>query len=107
MFLRSSDIFQPRKSVRSSLHRASIVPDPKSRTLAYNVHSLCMHPPVAPEYTTQTIRHRWPVLCPNLPESRQYLSQTLLAEHLLLREKSVAWPDSTVTLACRSIHIFH
>src|SRR5262249_13454144 len=56
MFLQASDIFQPRNSVPISLHRVSIAPGPKRRTLARNVHSLCMHPPVTPKHTTQTIR---------------------------------------------------
>src|SRR6266404_4354584 len=40
-----------------------------------NVHSLCMHPPLARESTSQIARIRWPVLFPNLLESRLYFSQ--------------------------------
>src|SRR5262249_15128723 len=105
MFLRASDIFRPRKSVRSSLHRASIAPPLKSQTLARNVHSLYMHPPVTPEYTIQIIRRPWPVLLPNLLESRQYLSQTRLAGHLPIRAKSKPWLDNAQTHTLRRVRL--
>src|SRR5207244_2135915 len=105
MLLQANDIFQPRNSVLSSLDRVSIAPGPKSRTLARNVHSLCMHPPVTPEYTTRTTRRRWPVLFPNLPESRRCLSQTRLAGHLPIRAKSTPWPDSARTHALHRVRL--
>src|SRR5262245_65688256 len=74
VFLQANDIFQPHKSVRSSLHRVAIAPGPKTRMPARSVRSLCKRPPVAPKCTTQTITRRSPVLFPNLPESLKSLS---------------------------------
>src|SRR5262249_18481920 len=105
MFLQASDIFRPRNSVPNSLHRASIAPGPKRRTLARNVHSLCMHPPVTPKYTTQTIRRRWPALFPNLFDSRRYLSQTRLAGQLPIHAKLEPSPDSAQTHALRRVRL--
>src|SRR5262245_64239795 len=105
VFLQATDIFQPHKSVRSSLHRVAIAPGAKGRTLARSVHSLCKRPRVTPRCTTQTIRRRWPVLFPNLPESRQYLSRTRLAGQLPIRAKSKPWPDNGQTHAPRRVRL--
>src|SRR5215472_3155883 len=93
-FPQVSDISQPRKSARSSYHRPSIALAPKTRTLARNVCSLWMHPPVIPENTTQVIRRRWRVPFSDLLESQQCLSQTRLGWQLPIHAKSAPWLDS-------------
>src|SRR5262249_36071896 len=105
MFPQANDIFQPRKSVQSSLHRASIAPGAKNRTLARNVRSLCIHPPVTPKCTTHITRRRWPPLFPNLHESRQYLSQTRLAGRVPIPARSKSWLDSVQTRALRRVRL--
>src|SRR5262245_21766085 len=99
MFLQGGDIFLPRRSARSFLHRASILLALKNATLDRNVHSLCMHPPLTPEHTFQTMRRRWPVVFLNRPESRQCLARTHLDRHLPIPAISKPWLDSVQTHA--------
>src|SRR5262249_43018 len=105
--LQTSDVSRPRKSVRNARHSASIPPGPKIRTLARNVHSLCMHAPVTPENTTKAISNRPPVPFPNLPECRQYLAETHPAGHLPTRAKSKPWPDSAQTHVLHRVRLRH